>query len=166
MRILHIEPWSLPTQVFIEELHAGTGCMVEHAASIDEGLLKVMVAHGSIDVALYTVGPNVTDAFTFPDRARAATAEASIRCPQFVVLASSTLPLAWAVKSIDWQVVYLLREYPKQIVETVRAMLGKLRTSKPGPTVSVTRGVRTRYPMPKETPGDVTFVKPPASWKL
>ncbi len=137
MKVLHIEQWSEAMEVFIQELHAGTGCRVEHAGSIDEGLAKIVQSHGSIDLALYSVGTAPDDALRFSERVRALTADVFIRCPLLIVLASPPLPLPCAGKCIDWQVVYLLRDYHKQIVETVRAFLWKIRTSKPGPTIRI-----------------------------
>jgi hypothetical protein len=146
MKILHIEQWSEATNIFIQELHAGTGCRIDHAESIDEGLVKIVESHGSIDIVLYTVCRSPDDALHFPERVRTATYDALIRCPQFVVLASSPLPLSYAAKCIDQQSVYLLRDYTKQVVEMLRVMLWRLRTSKSGPTILIEfRGGHHRF---------------------
>jgi hypothetical protein len=137
MKILVIEEWSDATNVFIHELHAGTGCSIEHAGSFDEGLLKIEQRHGGIDIVLYAIPPTSSDTLVFPERIRAMAADALFRCPHLILLTSSPLALPCAVKCMDRQVVYLLREYPNQIVEIVRALLWKIRSSKPGPTIRV-----------------------------
>lgn len=137
MKILVIEEWSGATNAFIRELHAGTGCSIEHAGSFDAGLLKIEQGHGGIDIVLYAIPPTSSDILAFPKRVRAVAADALFRCPHLVLLASSPLALPYAVKCMDRQVLYLLRDYPKQIVEIVRALLWKIRSSKPGPTIRV-----------------------------
>jgi hypothetical protein len=137
MKILHIEEWSSAANNLIQELHTGTGCSIEHAGSLDEGLLRIEQGHGSVDIVLYTVAPTSGDALVFPERVRAMANDALFRCPHLVLLASAPLGLPCAVKCMDRQVVYLLRNYSKQIVETVKVLLWKIRTSKPGPTIRI-----------------------------
>lgn len=137
MRILIIEEWSSATDNLIQELHTGTCSSIEHAGTFDEGLYKIMQKHGSIDIVLYTIAPTSSDALVFPERVRAMADDSLLRCPHFVLLALAPLSLPCAVKCMDRQVVYLLRDYPKQIVETVRVLLWKMRSSKPGPTIRI-----------------------------
>jgi hypothetical protein len=137
MKVLHIEQWSEATNVFIQDLHAGTGCRIEHAASIDEGLSKIVQNHGNIDIAIYSVGPTPYGVLHFQKRVRTMTADALIRCPQLVALASSPLPLPYAAKCLDQQVIYLLRDSPSQVIETVKVMLWRIRNPKSGPTIRI-----------------------------
>ncbi|MDP9049500.1 MAG: helix-turn-helix domain-containing protein [Acidobacteriota bacterium] len=137
MKILHIEDWSEATNAFIQELHAATGCSIEHAGTFDEGLLKIEGGRGSIDVVLYTVAPTSSDVLMFPERVRAMADEALFRSPHLILLASAPLAPPCAAKCMDRQVLYLLRHCPRQIVETVKALLWKIRSSKPGPTIRI-----------------------------
>lgn len=146
MRILVIEEWSAAANSLIQELHAGTGCSIDQAGSFDEGLHKIEQGYGCINIVLYTVGPASHGALMFPERVRAMTDDALFRCPHFVLMASAPLALPCAVKCMDRHVVYLLRDYPTQIVETVRTLLWRIRTSKPGPTIRVEfRGGHYRF---------------------
>jgi hypothetical protein len=137
MRILVIEEWSMTANKLIQELHSGTGSSIEHASTFDEGLCKIEQGHGSIDIVMYTVASQFSDAIAFPERVRVLTDEGIFRCPALVLLASSPLPLSCAVKCMDRQIIYLLRGCPMQIIETVRVLLWKIRTSKSGLTIRI-----------------------------
>jgi hypothetical protein len=112
-RILHIEAWSEATGHFIQELHAGTGGSIVHANTLEEGLRMIEQGHGSIGVVLYTVASASRDPLGFSERVRAIAADGFFRRPNLVLLASSPLALPCAVKCMDQQVIYLLRDYPK-----------------------------------------------------
>lgn len=137
MRILDIEEWSPDAESLIQDLHEGTAAIIEHAGTIDAGLRKIEQGHGNIDVVLCTVAPGSSDALAFPERVRVLAGEAQFRCPYIVLLASVPLPLPCAAKCMACQVVYLLRDFHRQIIETVRVLLWKIHTSRPGPTIRV-----------------------------
>ncbi len=137
MKILLVEESSAAMDCLIRDLRAVTAASIEHANTFDVGLRKIMLGHGSIDIVLFTIGAP-EDAVQFPRQVRMMTAKAVIRCPLFVALSASPLPLPCARMCMDRQIVYLLREYPGQVVEIVKVLLSKLRCpKKPWPAIRI-----------------------------
>jgi hypothetical protein len=136
MRILYVEEWSDAANSLIQQLHRETGCRIEHADTVDEAMTKIELGHGNIDLVIWAANP-ADDVLGFSERIRITTSEALIRRPHCVVIPLAPLSLPIAVKCMDRQIICLVRDYPKQITGVIRALLCKIRSSKPGPTIRV-----------------------------
>jgi hypothetical protein len=146
MKLLHIEEWTTETDHLIQDLHAGTGCAIEHAKSIDEALFKLLQNGGRIDLITLTAGGRADDVLGFPERVRTLTANNLIRCPEMVVLAATMLPLPCAAKLLDQQVICLLRSSEKSITEMIRILLWRLRSARSGLVIRIEfRGGNYRF---------------------
>ncbi len=121
MRALMVEQYSPATQVFIEGLNAATGCVVDHAQSIDEGLGVIRAKRP--DLVLVNLDQLRADAWSVAERIRHETTDAISKCPHIVVLSKMPRPIRDAAKCRDLQAVCMLREFWPPIYEEARVAL-------------------------------------------
>jgi hypothetical protein len=136
-KVLLIEEPSAETGIFIEQMHAAVGCRVAHARSVDDGLLQLTQEHEDVDIILNTVSRDPDEALRVLDRVRAFAAEELIRHPYLIALGSEVLPPSFGATCMDMDVGFILRESPKQVHATVKAIYWRLRTRKHRVTIRV-----------------------------